>query len=287
VALGVRLRRTATAFQYFAFAATTLYVVYLTGLYFFQTSLIYPGVRTSVAAEPPSSPGMEVVHLSSAPGATEALFLPPALPPAGPYPGMIFTHGNGEVVDFWVGSFDGFRERGIGVLLVEYPGYGRSNGVPSESNIRAVLSAAYDRLKTDPRIDASRIFGLGMSLGGGTICLLAKDRPLRALILLSTFPSLSEFAARYWAPVFLLRDRYDNVSALASFAGPVLVIHGREDRLIPWQWGQRLAASVKHATFRLYECGHGCWDPDHNSFWQDADALLESAGIVSTARPGG
>ena len=77
------------------------------------------------------------------------------------------------------------------------------------------------------------------------------------------------------------------VSALSAFSGPTLVIHGREDRLIPWQWGQRLAASAKHATFRLYECGHGCWDPDHNSFWVDADALLESAGIVGATRPAG
>ena len=261
-------------------AAALMYLGYLAFVYCLQTSLIYPGTRTEVAATPPFVPGLEVIHLASSAGVTEALFLPPTTTGPGPHPAMIVTHGNGEVIDFWVTSLDGFRERGIGVLLVEYPGYGRSGGTPSESSIRATLGAAYDHLAADPRVDGQRVFGFGWSLGGGAICLLARDRPLRALILQSTFPSLAEFAARFWAPAFLLHDRYDNVLALRSFPGPTLVIHGRGDLLIPWRSGERLAASAKRATFRLYECGHGCWGPDRNSFWEDAEALLELAGIL-------
>jgi hypothetical protein len=57
-------------------------------------------------------------------------------------PVMNFGHGNGEVIDYWITAFDGFRERGIGVLLVEYPGYGRSTGSPSGVSIRAAVDAA-------------------------------------------------------------------------------------------------------------------------------------------------
>jgi len=263
--------------------ATLAYVAWLALLYVGQSSMLYPGTRTVVGAEPPQAEGLEVVRLTSSAGSTEALFLAPTGRTATRYPAMIFTHGNGEVTDFWVHGFDGFRERGVGVLLVEYPGYGRSAGKPSEDSIRAVLDAAYDHLVADGRVDAQRIFGFGQSLGGGAICLLANDpqRPLRALILQSTFPSLAVFAAGYGAPKFLLRDRYDNLAAVSNFRQPLLVIHGREDTLIPWQQGQQLAAAAPHATFRLYECGHGCWDPEHNAFWQDAEPFLRAAGVFS------
>ena len=108
---------------------------------------------------------------------------------------------------------------------------------------------------------------------------LVKDRPLRALILMSTFPSLDIFVGRYWAPAFLLHDHFDNLSSVRQFRGPVLVIHGRDDQLIPWERGQRLAAASAHSTFRLYDCGHGCWDPERSAFWKDAAPFLELAGI--------
>ena len=102
------------------------------------------------------------------------------------------------------------------------------------------------------------------------------------MILESTFPSLDIFTAGYWAPSFLLRDHFNNLTAVAHFAGPVLVIHGRDDQLIPWQEGQRLATAAKPATFRLYECGHGCWDPENLPFWKDADPFLIDAGLMQT-----
>jgi pimeloyl-ACP methyl ester carboxylesterase len=260
--------------------AALLYVVYLAGLYFAQRSMSYPGARIRVSPEPAPAPGLERSVLKTPLGDVETLFLPADPSPVGkPEPAVVFGHGNGEVVDYWVNELDGFRNRGIGVLLVEYPGYGRSSGSTSEASIRAAMSAAYDQLASDPRVDRSRIVGFGQSLGGGAVCLLARDRPLRALILQSTFPSAAIFASRFLAPPFLLRDRFDNEAALRQFPGPVLVIHGRADTLIPWQQGRRLASASSRATFRLYDCGHGCWDPDHLPFWRDVDSLLSAAGV--------
>ncbi len=257
-----------------------LYAGYLLLLFFEQGSLIYPGVNDRVDPAPPHIQGAEPLGIATREGHVEALFLPAMAAADGARePVVIFGHGNGEVIDYWLTALHGFRERGIGVLLVEYPGYGRSTGSPSELSIRTVMDAAYDRIAADPRVDSARIFGFGQSLGGGAICLLSKDRPLRALILLSTFPSLDIFAQDYWAPSFLLRDHFDNLSALRDFNGPVLVINGRDDGLIPWKQGKRLAAASAHSTFRLYNCGHGCWDPEHLPFWQDAIPFLVNAGI--------
>jgi fermentation-respiration switch protein FrsA (DUF1100 family) len=269
----------------FITAALLLYAGFLCLLYFSQDSMIYPGTKNLVESAPPAAAGMEIIRLPTAAGNVEALFLPATdAPTALPKPLVIYAHGNGEVTDFWVTALDGFRERGIGVLLVEYPGYGRSTGTPSERSIRIAMDAAYDRMAGDPRVDRTRILGFGQSLGGGAICLLAKDRPLRALILESTFPSLDIFVGRYWAPSFLLRDHFNSLATVSDFARPILVIHGRQDQLIPWQQGQRLAAAAAHATFRLYDCGHGCWDPEHLPFWQDALPFLRNAGMLDPAQ---
>jgi uncharacterized protein len=278
-----RVRRT---LRVIAALPVLAYAAFLCVLYFKQDTFIYPGAHDPVSATLPHPPGTLPLRIDTAAGSVDALFLPAASP--GARPAMIFTHGNGEVIDRWVSAFAGFRERGIGVLLVEYPGYGRSSGAPSERSIRTVLDAAYDRLAADPRVDRARIFGFGQSLGGGAICLLARDRPLRALILQSTFTSLDIFASGYGAPAFLLRDHFDNLAAVRGFAGPLLIIHGRQDTLIPWSQGRELAAASGHATFRLYDCGHGCWDPARQPFWQDAVPFLVAAGILAgdAAPPG-
>jgi len=272
---------------YLTCSAAAIYIAFLAWLFFEQTSIIYPGAKNHVDAKPPQTSALEVIRLPTPVGNVEALFLPADPTSDGALqPVMIFGHGNGEVIDYWISALNGFRARGIGVLLVEYPGYGRSSGSPSEPAVRTAMDAAFDRIALDPRVDRTRIFGFGQSLGGGTICLLARDRPLRALILQSTFPSLNIFTASYGAPSFLLRDHFDNLAALAHFSGPVLVIHGREDQLIPWEQGRRLALASAHSTFRLYDCGHGCWDPDHLPFWKDAEPFLRDAGILPNSHAG-
>jgi pimeloyl-ACP methyl ester carboxylesterase len=261
-------------------AAALLYAVYLSALVANQRSLIYPGVHDRVEPAPPLGRDIVPLRIDTSLGAVDSLFLP--APTAGaPQPVVVFAHGNGEVIDYWVSALQGFQERGIGVLLVEYPGYGRSTGSPSERSIRATMDAAYDRIAADPRVDRARIFGFGQSLGGGAICLLARDRPLRALILQSTFTSLDRFAVRFAAPPFLLRDHYNNLSSVRSFRGPMLVIHGRHDAVVPWQQGQELASASPHSTFKLYDCGHLCWDPERLPFWKDATPFLLAAGILS------
>jgi pimeloyl-ACP methyl ester carboxylesterase len=267
--------------SYAAVAAVVLYAAFLCALYFMQDSIIYPGAKNRVDLVAPKAQGAEVMKIPTPLGNVEAIFLPAtAGADVTQRPVVIFGHGNGEVIDYWVAALDGFRERGIGVLLVEYPGYGRSTGSPSEVSIRAAMDGAYDRIAVDSRVDPNRIFGFGQSIGGGAICLLAKDRSLRALILLSTFPSLDIFTASYWAPSFLLHDHFDNISTVRHFPGSVLVIHGRDDRLIPWEQAKRLAAASAHSTFRLYDCGHGCWEPERLLFWRDAMPFLVEAGIL-------
>jgi len=160
----------------------------------------------------------------------------------------------------WAGALDEFRRWGLAVMLVEYPGYGRSDGSPSEAGIREAMIGAYDILVARASIDRSRIVGYGQSLGGGAIAALSERRPVRAMILQSTFTSLRTFASRYWMPSFLVRDAFDNVAAVAKFAGPILVLHGERDELFrtsrAWLW--RAPAPTESFGSTSAATGAGC-----------------------------
>jgi len=228
--------------------------VFLAVAWFAQRSVLFPATRL-----PPGScpPGAEPVALQLASGGVgEALFLAPMSPRAGRSPLIIFTHGNGELADHWVDEFARPQSWGWAVLLVEYPGYGRSPGSPSEESILAAQEAAYQWALGDRRIDASLIVAYGRSLGGAPAVRLAARHPIAGLILESAFTSVRPLAAAYLLPGFLVRDPFDNLAALAGYRGPLLVLHGREDRVVPVAHGRVLAAAVPGAEFHELECGH-------------------------------
>jgi len=214
--------------------------------------------------------GVEQVWLPASFGKVEAWYLPPAAAADGRAPLLIFTHGNGELIDFWPGEFDAPRAWGMGVLLVEYPGYGRSEGSPSERSITETMLAAHDWARAQPGIDPARIIPYGRSLGGGAAMVLATRRSSPALILESTFSSVAAFASGFWAPRFLIRDRFDTLTAAKDFQGPILVLHGSSDELVPPRHGADIAAAAPHATLRYMPCGHNdCPRP-----WAEIRAFL-------------
>lgn len=83
------------------------------------------------------------MHLSVDSEHVEAWYLPPSVTVAGAAPLLIFTHGNAELASDWLDGFDEPRSWGMGVLLVEYPGYVQSDGAPPEASITRTMLAAY------------------------------------------------------------------------------------------------------------------------------------------------
>lgn len=198
--------------------------------------------------------GGEVRWIEADGARIEAWFLPAAS--GGATPLVMYTHGNGELIDFWAEEFAPLRAAGLNVLLVEYPGYGRSSGSPSERNITATLLAAYDLMARDPRVDAARIVGYGRSLGGGAIAQLAAQRPMAALVLESTFTSLADIVRGFGIPDWLIVNRFDTRAALTQYARPVLLLHGTRDVNIPVAHAHGLQRALPGATLRLLDCGH-------------------------------
>lgn len=257
------------------------YVAYCGFLFLMQRQMLFPGTGIRPTTEPDRIAGLERRWLKMSCGRVEAWYL---LPERGgsdePTPAAIFAHGNGEVIDYWPDEFRTLTKLGIGVLLVEYPGYGRSQGSPSERSIKETFIAAYDDLVAREDVDRSRIILIGRSIGGGAVCRLAAERPSAALVLLSSFTSVKAFASSYLAPSFLVRDTFDNVSVVKSYSGPILVIHGKHDRIIPYRHGVALHDAAPQGTMVTYNCGHNDCPPSWSMFWQDVTSFLREAGIL-------
>jgi pimeloyl-ACP methyl ester carboxylesterase len=201
-------------------------------------------------------PGAERIWLDTEGARAEAWYLPPLPATAGPAPLVVFAHGNGELIDDWAEAFEPPRRWGAGVLLVEYPGYGRSTGSPSQGSIAATMTSAFDRMAERAEIDADRIIAYGRSLGGGAACALARERKVAALVLESTFTSVRRMARGFGIPGFLVRDPFDNLDTLRSFSGPVLIVHGERDEIIPAAHAAELHAAGRGSRLALAPCGH-------------------------------
>jgi len=247
----------------------------LPATWFIQRFITFPNPRHSESnPRARTDNGGEQLWLAADGARVEAWYLPPAVSSAHA-PLIIYSHGNAELIDMRAGEFGAVRGAGFGVLLVEYPGYGRSGGSPSEESLTAALVAGYDWAAHDRRIDPRRIVGYGRSLGGGSISQLAARRKLVALVLESTFYSFEDVVRAYGVPRSLLLNHFDSGTVLKKFPGPVLITHGTLDRVFPSANAARLAAASGHAEIHLDVCGHN----DCPEAWELVLSFLARNGV--------
>lgn len=247
-------------------------------VYLLQRRLIYPGRTIQVSGKAPA--GIVPIAINTAAGPGEAWFMPPLTGKRGERrPLVIFFHGNGEVIDYLPGQVEGFRELGMGVLLVEYPGFGRSSGTPSESSITRTAVAAYDAALQREEVDPGMIVLFGRSLGGGAACALAARRPSAALILQSAFTSSRPFARGFLVPGFLVKDPFDNGAVVAAYRQPLLLFHGSGDTIIPPEHSRELKRLAPHARLVEFPCGHNDFPPDWREFYRIIAVFLKDAGV--------
>lgn len=261
-----------------------LYILYILLFALGQRTLVFPRHRihyAEVLEGPP--PDAEVVWVEDGHGGRcETWFLPPlALEEEGPAPLAIVAHGNAEVIDRWPWKMFGLRQRGFAVLLVEFPGYGRSSGKPSQASITAAMVNAYDSAVQRADIDPDRILLVGRSIGSGAACALAAERPSRALMLVSPFTSIRDHAKRrLLVPAFTL-DPFDNVAVVKQYRQPVLVVHGRHDRLNPFKHGKILKDAAADGELIEYDARHNDCPPEWKGMWADAEPFLTRAGFLT------
>ena len=260
-----------------------LYLAYYGLIFFMQRHIMFPCIKISETSNISDDiPDLEKNWINAGHEKIETWFIPPSSQHGqGPRPAIIFAHGNAETIDQWPEMLKKFTELGIGVLLVEYPGYGRSTGSPSQKSITKTFVAAYDILIAREDVDPSKIILIGRSIGGGAACALATQRPSAMLILMSSFINTKTMASKYLVPGFFALDPFDNISTVRSYSGTVLVVHGKNDEVIPYKHGIALFNAAKRGRILTYNCGHNDCPPDWNIFLKDIKPILQEAGIIN------
>jgi uncharacterized protein len=245
-----------TALKWTAVLILCLYLGIGAFLYYAQRSLMYfpETVRT-----PPAQAGLpeaEEVTLTAADGVDTIAW---HVPPRDGKPVILYFHGNGGALRYRVDRFRKLIADGIGLVALEYRGYGGSSGRPSEAGLIADGEAAYAFAAA--RYPAQQLVLWGESLGTAVAIALAAERPVGRVILEAPFTSAVAVAAtHYWyMPVrLLMRDQFRSDERIGKVTAPVLILHGKQDATVPYAMGEALFAltkAQKHIV-RFLDGGH-------------------------------
>src|SRR5438876_5035994 len=161
-------------------------------------------------------------------------------------PALLWFYGNGENIASLAPILRAFQPPGAALLVVDYPGYGGSEGHATEAGLYAAADAAYDALAARSEVDRGRIYLYGRSLGSAVAIHTAAHHLVAGLILESPFTSAADMTRRHYAlvPRFILRLSLDNLTAITQVRCPILLFHGTADRLVPTAMGMRVAAAA-------------------------------------------
>jgi len=199
---------------------------------------------------------------------------------------VLFFHGNAGNISHRLDSIAIFHQLGLDTLIIDYRGYGESSGQTSEQGTYLDAQAAWDYLVVERGVSPDRIIVFGRSLGGAVGAWLGSQHTPAAVIIESSFSSGADMAHRLYPflPTRLLtRLRYPVAEYASRLECPVLVVHSRDDEIIPFAMGEAIYAAVKQRRVLLELRG------DHNGgFYISRQAYIPGLNtfIESVLGPG-
>ncbi len=161
---------------------------------------------------------------------------------------LLFCHGNAGNISHRLYSIHLFNQLHLSTFIFDYRGYGKSEGKPSEKGTYLDSEAAWQYLRQQRQVPAERIIVFGRSLGGAVAAHLASEQTPAALIIESAFTSIPDLGAKLYPflPIRLLcRFDYNTLEYVQHAACPMLVVHSRNDEMIPFGHGRQLFEAAK------------------------------------------
>ena len=204
-------------------------------LFLFQRSVIYyPHKLDKQFIFPPYAAGQEEVFITCDDGyVINGLFISGR----DDKPAVLIFHGNAGNITHRDFLLREFSRIGCAALLIDYHGYGKSEGVPAEKNLYLDAEASLAWLAAQKNLGPDRVVFYGESLGCGVAIELATRYRCKGLILVTPFRSLASVAGYHFPfncfPAnLILRDRFDNCAKIAEVHAPLLFLHGTADEIV-------------------------------------------------------
>ena len=251
-----------------------IYAFLLLFAYFFSDRMIFQAQESSY------EDGPEIFKIETEDGAEiSALYL---LEPNSEFT-ILYSHGNAEDVGDLREILEMFQDKGFSVLAYDYRGYGTSDGRASEKNAYEDIEAVYEYLVRELGSSPGEIIALGRSVGGGVAMHLACREKLAGLILEGSFITAFRVITRIPLVPF---DKFRNIDKIKKVKCPVLIIHGKDDRMVPFRHGVKLFKTANEPKLKFWVDGAG-----HNDlFWVAGtrywDIIREFTSMVQANRQG-
>lgn len=249
-------------------------------LFLFQSSYIFQPYKSVTTTPAEVNLEYEEVNLEASDGVQLHGWWVPH-----PAPGhtLLFLHGNAGNISHRLPSLKFFNELGVSIFILDYRGYGKSEGKPGEQGTYRDAEAAWLFLVNEKNIRPEEIIIFGRSLGGAVASWLAAKYQSAAVILESTFTSMADMGRHYYPylPIQLINHiKYDTLERVKKIKSPLLIIHSREDEIVPFRFSETLYAAANEPKQFLEING------DHNYGYQESielyrDGLLKFIQLLN------
>ena len=186
---------------------------------------------------------------------------------------LLYIHGNAGNISHRLFMARGWVKRGFSCFLLDYRGYGKSEGSPNEAGLYKDLQAAYAYLVDERGIPSEHIVAFGESLGTAAAVQLAAKEKLGGLIVEGGFSRGRDMAKRIYPflPAFLFSDSFNSLERIPKVTAPILFIHSRNDEVVPFALAKRLYAAANRPKYFSEILG------GHNTAFLDSSDLYRGS----------
>ena len=167
---------------------------------------------------------------------------------------LLFFHGNAGTLDNRIYKLNDLSKLDLNYLIIAYRGFSGNKGSPTEQGLYKDARAAKYWLNLN-NISDQNIIVYGESLGSAVAIDLAKDHKFAGIILESPFTSMLKLSRKYyaWLPTgLLLKDKYETEKKIKNVFSPILIVHGRKDKIVPFEMGEILFNLANNPKYNYF-----------------------------------